>query len=96
MINADMQNYNYYTFSGGDGYGQPVLSKTVQGSIKIAINTTSQSVQENIKYLNATYIGLTLDSAVNDTFVIQYGELKLKVLYVNNKGRYKQVYLTEI
>lgn len=96
MINADMQNYNYYTFSGNDGYGQPALNKTVQGTIKIAINTTSQSVQENIKYLNATYIGLTLDSSVNDTFVIQYGELKLKVLYVNNKGRYKQVFLTEI
>lgn len=96
MINADMQNYNYYTFSANDGYGQPALNETVQGTIKIAINTTSQSVQENIKYLNATYIGLTLDSAVNDTFVIQYGELKLKVLYVNNKGRYKQVFLTEI
>lgn len=95
MINADMRSYDYYTYSGNNGYGQPVLSETVQGSIKIAINNTSQSVQDNITYKNATYIGLTL-AAVNDTFVIQYGDIKLKVLYVNPKGRYKQVFLAEI
>lgn len=95
MINADMRSYDYYTYSGNNGYGQPVLSETVQGSIKIAINNTSQSVQDNITYKNATYIGLTL-AAVNDTFVIQYGDIKLKVLYVNPQGRYKQVFLAEI
>jgi hypothetical protein len=95
MINADMRSYDYYTYGGNNGYGQSVLSETVQGSIKIAINNTSQSVQDNITYKNATYIGLTL-AAVNDTFVIQYGDIKLKVLYVNPKGRYKQVFLAEI
>lgn len=90
-----MKDYNYYTYGDNDGYGSPVLSDTVQGSIKIAIFTTSQSVQDNIKYKGATYIGLTLSSAVNDTFVIQYGDIRLKVLYVS-PGRYKQVFLAEI
>lgn len=96
MINADIKSYDYLTYSNNDGYGQPKLSETVQGSIKIAINTTSQSVQDNIAYKNATYIGLTLDSAINDTYVIKYGDSLLKVLYVNHKGRYKQVYMSEI
>jgi hypothetical protein len=96
MINADMQKYEYYTYSGNNAYGQPTLDETVKGTVTIAIYTTSQSVQDNIKYLNATYIGLTLNSNINDTYVIKYGELKLKVLYVHNKGRYKQVFMSEI
>lgn len=96
MINTDMKTYDYFTFGDGDGYGQPVLSEEKQGSIKMAINTTSQSVQDNIKYKNATYIGLTHSTTVDDTYVIQYGVILLKVLYVNPKGRYKQVFMVEI
>ena len=96
MINTDMHTYNYYTFGDPDKYGQPQLSKIPQGSIKIAINTSSQSIQDNILYQDCSYIGLTMDSTVNDTFVIQYGNEKLKVLYVNPKGRYKQVFLKRI
>lgn len=95
MINTDMRWYDYFTFGEEDEYGQEVLSKEVQGTIKIAIFTTSQSVQDNINYKDATYIGLT-HAAIDDTYVIQYGEEKLKVLYVNPKGRYKQVFLKEI
>jgi hypothetical protein len=96
MINADMKTYDYYTYSGNNAYGQPTLNETVQGTVTMAINTTSQSVQDNIKYQNATYIGLTLNSNINDTYVIKYGEKKLKVLYVQPKGIYKQVFMSEI
>lgn len=96
MINADMQDYEYYTLGTEDDYGQPTLTEDVQGTVKIAINNTSQSVQDNITYKNATYIGLTLDAVINDTYVIKYGAAKLKVLYVNPKGRYKQVFMSEI
>lgn len=95
MINTDMRYYNYFTYGEDDEYGQPQLSEEVKGSIKIAINTTSQSVQDNINYKDATYIGLT-HAAIDDTYVIQYGDEKLKVLYVNPKGRFKQVFLKEI
>lgn len=96
MINTKMRTYNYYTYGEPDAYGQPQLSADAQGSIKIAINTTSQSIQDNILYQDCSYVGLTLDPAVNDTFVIQYGDEKLKVLYVNPEGRYKQVFLKRI
>jgi hypothetical protein len=92
MISADMRAYNYFLLTEENGYGQPALTPEVQGTIKMAINITSQSVQDNIKYKDAAYIGLTLE-AINDTYVIQYGEELLKVLYINPKGRYKQVFL---
>ena len=95
MINNQMKNYNYYTYSNDNAYGQPSLSETAQGTIKMAINVTSQFVQDNIQYKNATYIGLTL-AGVNDKYVIQYGDTKLKILYVNAVGRYKQVFMSEM
>lgn len=94
MINAAMRTYNYHTLGAIDAYGQPQLSENV-GSIKMAINITSQSIQDNALYKDASYIGLT-KADVTDAFVIQYGEERLKVLYVNPLGRYNQVFLKEM
>lgn len=94
MINTDMREYDYFTFGKKDEYGQLVLSEYPTGVIKMAINLTSQSIQDNINYKNSQYIGLT-NAEVNDTYVIQYGNERLKVLYVNPKGRYKQVFLSK-
>lgn len=102
MINADMRAYNYFTYGEPDEYGQRTLIKDeagnplAQGTIKIAINTTSQAIQDNIRYKGATYMGLTMDAKVNDTYVIDYEEGQLKVLYVNPRGRFKQVFLASI
>lgn len=95
MISADMRQYDYYTYGEKDSYGQLTLSVVPVGKIKMAINISSQSIQDNINYLNCSYVGLTL-ADVDDTFVIQYGEEKLKVLYVNPKGRFKQVFLARM
>lgn len=102
MIMANMRNYDYYLYnSETDAYGQRTLIKdeagnpVVQGTVKLSISVTSQNVQDNIKYKGATYLGLTLDN-INDTYVIQYGDEKLKVLYVNPQGRLKQVFMGEI
>lgn len=95
MINADIRPYNFYTFGEKNAYGEPQLSE-IQGSIKISINVISQSIGDNVNYKQATYIGLTRDAKVNDTYVIDYEGTKLKVLYVNPKGRLKQVFLSEM
>ena len=97
MINAVMRTYDYYTYGTKDKYGQQTVSyETPTGNIKIAIYVTSQTTQDNIRYKDATYIGLTLDKNVNDGYVIQYGDERLKVLYVNAQGRFKQVFLKNI
>lgn len=95
MINAQMRNYDYFTLGIDDTYGQPQLSNEVQGQVKMAINITSQSIQDNINYQEATYFGLT-HTLLDDTYVIQYGDKKLKVLYINPVGRYIQVFMSEL
>jgi hypothetical protein len=93
MINADMRSYNFFTLGDTNGYGSQSLSNEPKGTLKMAINTTSQSVQDNVQYKGATYIGLTHDN-VDDTYVIAFGSEKLKVLYVQPKGRFKQVFMS--
>lgn len=92
MINTRMKDYEYYLIQDNDEYGQPQITPEAQGTIKMAISITSQSIQDNINYKNAGYIGLTLGD-VNDKYIIQYGEERLKVLFVYSGGRYKQVFL---
>lgn len=96
MINAIMRPYNYYTFGELNAYGQATLSIEPQGVINMALHLLSQTNTNNIVYKEATYIALTNDAKVNDTYVIENEEGKrFKVLYVNPYGRYKQVYLSE-
>lgn len=93
MINTNFRTYDYFTFGDDDGYGMPVLSQEAKGTIKMSITITSQATQDNILYKDCTYLGLTHDSNVDDSYVIQYGNEKLKVMYVNTSGRYTQVFL---
>ena len=95
MINANFRLYDYFTFGGDNGYGQPVLSDAPVGQVKMAIEISSHSIQDNINYKDAQYIGLT-HANVEDTYVIAYGEERLKVLYVNDRGRLNQVFLKKI
>lgn len=96
MINNKMRNYDYFTYGEPNSYGQPQLSEEVQGTVKMTITLTSQAIQDSIKYTNATYLGLTHDSNISDSYVIQYGDKKLKVLYINASGRMKQVFMGEM
>lgn len=96
MISANMRNYNYFTFGAKDSYGQEVLNEEVQGTITLAIYTLSNTIGTNIKYKDATYIALTHNKAIDDSFVIQYGDKKLKVLYTIPMGKYNQVFLSEM
>lgn len=93
MIATNMTTYNYFTLGDNNGYGQPTISQEPQGTVKMAIYLSSQSAQDNINYLDCNYVGLTMDKSVNDKMVIQYGDEKLKVLYVNTAGRFAQVFL---
>ena len=96
MINATMRTYDYFTFGGKDEYGQEILSPEAQGTIRLAIYTLSTTIGTNINYKDATYIALTHNKSINDSYVIQYGEEKLKVLYTIPLGRYNQVFLAEM
>lgn len=95
MINTAMKLYNFFSIGEPNGYGQaqmPAEDAEPVGQIKMAINVLSQSAADNVRYKDASYLGLTL-ADVNDSYVIQYGDERLKVLYVTSGGRYKQVFL---
>lgn len=96
MINVQMLPYCYYTLETENEYGQVTQSyDEPTGTIRMAINISSQSVQDNILYGNAQYVGLTHDKTINDRWVIDYKGTKLKVLYVNTQGRYTQVFMAK-
>ena len=96
MIMMEMRHYDYFTFGANDEYGQPVLSQEPEGTIKMAIYNTVQSTQDNVLYTDATYVGLTSDAEVNDTYVIEMDNMRLKVLYVQPKGTWKQVFMARM
>lgn len=98
MINTDMRLYNYFTIGPKNAYGQPTIpDKDAEpvGQIKMTINISSQNIQDNINYKGCNYIGLT-KANVDDTYIIEYENERLKVLYVNPKGRMKQVFMARM
>lgn len=95
MINTQFKDYDYMVYGQLDAYGQPTLS-AVNGKINMAINVLSQSVEDNVLYSGAEYVGLTHNTAVNDTYVIVYGDDRLKVKYVNSFGRLNQVFMARM
>lgn len=98
MINTNMRFYDYLLLRNKDTYGQlppPKITDTPAGIIRMAINISSQTIQDNINYKGCNYIGLTKDK-ITDKYFIKYENRLLKVLYINPMGKYKQVFLSEI
>lgn len=95
MINAIFRKYDYFTIGTKDEYGQDTVSTEPVGKVTMAITLTSQNIQDNINYSGANYMGLT-HAKVDDTYIIQYGEERLKVLYVNSTGRLNQVFMKKL
>lgn len=95
MINSDMRFYDYGLLEGKNAYGEQSAPDKPTGQVKLAIYESSQSIQDNINYKDCSYVGLTKDT-VDDTYIIFYKNIKLKVLYVNSAGRYNQVFMAKI
>lgn len=95
MINSQMKEYNYSILDNYDDYGQPQETEA-EDKIKIAIHFASETISENPLYSGAQYIGLTLNKDINEKYIIQYGQEKLKVLYTNSQGRYTQVFMARV
>ena len=95
MINTDMRDYKYYTYIDENEYGQPTISKDVKGTVKMAIYLVSNTKEDSINYTSIQYQGITKDTDIDDTYVIKYGNKKLKVLYVI-EGIYRQVFMTRM
>ena len=97
-MEQNMKIYDYFVYGENDAYGQPQLSEDVKGQVKMAVYVSNKSVQDNINYQNANYVGLTNDRNIDDSYVIQYGEERLKVLYTVDAGarHYMQVFMSKV
>jgi hypothetical protein len=96
MITTQMRKYTYKKITEIlDDYVQPTIEE-VEGEIKMAINFTNETVQDNSLYSDAQYIGLTLNKNIDSTYIINYEGESLKVLYINPAGKYKQVFMTKV
>ena len=95
MINTDMRDYKYYTYIDENEYGQSTISKDIKGTVKMAIYLVSNTKEDSINYTSIQYQGITKDTDIDDTYVISYGKMRLKVLFVAPGGRYRQVFLDE-
>lgn len=96
MIMNRMRLYPYWLISVNEEYGQETLPEAdaeAAGQVKLSIYPTSTGTQDNILYANCSYVGLTYDGEIDDKYIIQYGKERLKVMYVQPMGRYKQVYM---
>ena len=96
MIMGNMRLYDYWKVSVNEAYGQEVLPDQKEepaGQVKLAIYPTSTGTQDNILYANCAYMGLTFDAEIDDKYIIRYEGKRLKVMYKQPIGRYKQVFL---
>lgn len=99
MIFSNMRYYDYWLITVNEEYQQEVLPDAAAeptGQVKLAIYPTSTGTQENILYANCSYVGLTFDAEIDDKYIIQYGTERLKVMYKQPIGRYKQVFLKRV
>lgn len=98
MINANMRLYNYYTLGEANEYGQQAVSQQPTGKVKLSIALRSQSTQDNILYQDAQFIAFTHDTKVDDTYIIEYGKERLKVLYIAEtaQNRPRQIFLARV
>ena len=94
-----MREYDYYLLGKDNGYGQLTLildnngEPLKQGIVKLSISRITQAVTEDIRYSDSTYVGVTRDRDIDDTYIIQFGRELLKVKYVNPDGRFTQVFM---
>ena len=93
MIQSNMKLYNYYTLGELDDYGTEQVSKQVSGQVKLSIFLQTKQLSDNSIYKDVQFTALTNDKDINEKNLIEYNNMLLKVLYINDLGRYRQIYL---
>ena len=77
-----------------DEYGQPKVDNTEKECL-MAISVTKHSTVDSPLYIDSEYTGITMDNELNDKCIVNYNNMKLKILYIL-KGRFNQVFMQRI
>lgn len=92
VINRSEVPATLLTMGGQDEYGQDLVEPIAQKSITLTFGLYNHKQTDDIRYQNVEYTGLTTYD-INDNQIIEIGEKKYKVLFVNMFGRMNQVFL---
>lgn len=92
VINRDMREALVYVLGENDEYGQPTLNPENPIKITLTFGLFNHSPVEDPRYQDVMYTGLTTYN-LTDKNVIQIGDSKFKVKFVNPFGRLNQVFL---
>lgn len=96
MIQANLKPYKAYRRDEGvDAYGQPSTAFTFLKTIEASVFLQTQTViSADIRYKDATHIGLTNDKtlSIGDKIISMEGT-EYRILLVNNAGRMAQLTL---
>jgi hypothetical protein len=82
--------------SGVDSYGQPLTTFTTVKTVDVSITLTNQfNTPTDIRYKDATHLGLTFDKTLTDNMRVVSGGTSYIILLVNNQTRMTQLVLKE-
>ena len=81
-----------FAFGEVDEYGQETLDLENSSTIHLTFGLFNHHDTEDVRYQDVEYTGLTFDN-LTDNNVIQIGDNKYKVKFVNPYGRINQVFL---
>jgi len=95
VINRSMHQAQVLMLGEDDEYGQPQIVEAPLPSITLSFGLYTHSSVEDPRYQDVEYTGLTTHE-VNDKMVLQIGDERYKVLFVNPFGRINQVFLKSI
>ena len=90
MIARDMQVLDLYALGAQDEYGQ-AAQPAKAGTITAAVYERSQTVSDSVLFTECEYIALTHES-ITDSNAIAYDGKLLKVMYVMQRGYFKQAF----
>jgi hypothetical protein len=97
VINRERQTATLISYSSGtDEYGKPLTSIGSSREIEIMITIYKQNNAEDIRFIDATHLGLTAETAITDKHSIIINDEEYKVLYVIPSKRLAQVFLKKV
>lgn len=94
----DFETVSVITFNGKDAYGQKhkVVDNTKTRSVEMMIRHYQQMNVSDVRYVDATDIGLTFDAAITDQNQIISSSGTYEVLFTIPSKRLYQVFLKKV
>lgn len=97
MINREKQLVNLVSYTSGyDEYGKPLNTIQETKEIQMMITLYKESNVNDVRFIDATHLGITSEKGITDKNYIILGADEYKVIQVIPSKRYTQVFLKKV